>query len=228
MLHALAAARLDPARSGGCTAPATAPSTPSPRSRGRCSPRLPNAHARTSATAAPSRTTARVTTATGRPAVRGRARRTSTCRATPTRTSAARPRSWRRVAPPSSPLGVDAGRIHTEIFGARAAVTPGIAATPAGPPHPPAGPPGAGPQVTFARSRPDRAVGRRDRQPARARRGLRRPDPLVLPHRRLPHLRDAAALRRGRLRARPGRAARPTATCSSAAPAPTADVVLDL
>lgn len=48
--------------------------------------------------------------------------------------------------------GVAAPRVHTEVFGARAALTPGIAATPARPPHPPAGPPGAGPQVSFARS----------------------------------------------------------------------------
>ncbi|AGZ42874.1 MOSC and FAD-binding oxidoreductase domain-containing protein [Actinoplanes friuliensis] len=43
-------------------------------------------------------------------------------------------------------------RIHTEVFGAQAALTPGIAATRAGPPHPPAGPPGTGPDVSFARS----------------------------------------------------------------------------
>jgi ferredoxin-NADP reductase/MOSC domain-containing protein YiiM len=49
-------------------------------------------------------------------------------------------------------LGVDGGRVHTEIFGAAPAQTPGIAATVTRPPHPPAGEPGTGPAVAFARS----------------------------------------------------------------------------
>jgi hypothetical protein len=57
--------------------------------------------------------------------------------------------------------GIAALRVRTEVFGARAALTPGIAAVPARPPHPPAGPPGAGPQVSFARS--DLAVAWPDR-----------------------------------------------------------------
>ena len=48
-------------------------------------------------------------------------------------------------------LGFNYTRIHTETFGATAALTPGIAAA-AVPPHLPAGPPGPGPQVQFARS----------------------------------------------------------------------------
>jgi ferredoxin-NADP reductase/MOSC domain-containing protein YiiM/ferredoxin len=48
--------------------------------------------------------------------------------------------------------GVAASRIHTEVFGTQAALTPGVAATPARPPHPLAGPPGTGPEVSFARS----------------------------------------------------------------------------
>jgi ferredoxin len=47
--------------------------------------------------------------------------------------------------------GLDSGRIHTEIFGAAAALTPGIA-TVAVPPHLPAPPPGSGPEIQFARS----------------------------------------------------------------------------
>ena len=43
-------------------------------------------------------------------------------------------------------------RVHTEIFGATPAQTPGIAAMPPRPPHPPPGAPGDGPQVSFARS----------------------------------------------------------------------------
>jgi ferredoxin-NADP reductase/MOSC domain-containing protein YiiM len=49
-------------------------------------------------------------------------------------------------------VGVAAARVHTELFGAAPASTPGIAAAPAQPPHPPAGEPGTGPQVAFARS----------------------------------------------------------------------------
>lgn len=48
--------------------------------------------------------------------------------------------------------GIGAGNIHTERFGAHAAITPGIIATPLRPPHPPEGPPGLGPTVHFARS----------------------------------------------------------------------------
>ena len=51
-----------------------------------------------------------------------------------------------------SALGFAASRIHTEVFGAAAAQTPGIAATAARAPHPPAGQPGNGPAIAFARS----------------------------------------------------------------------------
>jgi class 3 adenylate cyclase/ferredoxin len=49
-------------------------------------------------------------------------------------------------------LGVSSNRIHTEIFGARQSLTPGIAATPQKLPHLPTGPAGSGPFVSFARS----------------------------------------------------------------------------
>jgi ferredoxin-NADP reductase/MOSC domain-containing protein YiiM len=49
-------------------------------------------------------------------------------------------------------LGIDGARVHTEIFGAAPASTPGIAAASARPPHLPGGPPGDGPEVAFARS----------------------------------------------------------------------------
>ncbi|MCT9114309.1 2Fe-2S iron-sulfur cluster-binding protein, partial [Streptomyces mirabilis] len=49
--------------------------------------------------------------------------------------------------------GLDASRIHTEIFGAGPAITPGIKGASTVPaPHQPAGPPGTGPEVSFARS----------------------------------------------------------------------------
>jgi ferredoxin-NADP reductase/MOSC domain-containing protein YiiM len=49
-------------------------------------------------------------------------------------------------------LGVAPDRIHTEVFGALAPITPGIAAVAPVHPHQPPGPPGTGPLVTFARS----------------------------------------------------------------------------
>ena len=49
-------------------------------------------------------------------------------------------------------LGIGGARVHTEIFGAAPASTPGIAAAAARPPHAPAGPPGDGPGIAFARS----------------------------------------------------------------------------
>ena len=49
-------------------------------------------------------------------------------------------------------LGVEAGRIRTEIFGAAPSLTPGMAPAAARPPHRPAGEPGDGPDVAFARS----------------------------------------------------------------------------
>ena len=49
-------------------------------------------------------------------------------------------------------LGVDPARIHTEIFGAAPAQTPGIASAVAPAPHLPPGDPGSGPPVSFARS----------------------------------------------------------------------------
>ena len=49
-------------------------------------------------------------------------------------------------------MGIAAPRIHTEPFGPAPGVTPGIAATPARPPHPPSGQPGNGPTIEFARS----------------------------------------------------------------------------
>lgn len=48
--------------------------------------------------------------------------------------------------------GLDPGRVHTERFGSRAAINPGVVGADAPPPHQPAGPPGTGPAVTFARS----------------------------------------------------------------------------
>lgn len=49
--------------------------------------------------------------------------------------------------------GLDAGHIHSELFGALPAINPGVVdGGPHTPPHPPAGTPGTGPSITFARS----------------------------------------------------------------------------
>jgi ferredoxin-NADP reductase/MOSC domain-containing protein YiiM len=49
-------------------------------------------------------------------------------------------------------MGIDAGHVHTEIFGATPALTPGIASVATRPPHPPAHEAADGPRVAFARS----------------------------------------------------------------------------
>jgi ferredoxin-NADP reductase/MOSC domain-containing protein YiiM/ferredoxin len=49
-------------------------------------------------------------------------------------------------------LGIDPARIHTELFGARSSINPGLTGQTRQQPHQPAGPPGTGPLVTFARS----------------------------------------------------------------------------
>jgi ferredoxin-NADP reductase/MOSC domain-containing protein YiiM len=48
--------------------------------------------------------------------------------------------------------GARSTRIHTEVFGPEAPITPGIAPSSHPLPHAPAGEPGAGPQISFARS----------------------------------------------------------------------------
>jgi ferredoxin-NADP reductase/MOSC domain-containing protein YiiM len=48
--------------------------------------------------------------------------------------------------------GADSTRIHQEVFGSEAPITPGIARSSHPPVHAPAGKPGAGPQISFTRS----------------------------------------------------------------------------
>jgi len=48
--------------------------------------------------------------------------------------------------------GVDSTRIHAEVFGPEAPITPGIARSSRTPVHPPAGEPAIGPQISFTRS----------------------------------------------------------------------------
>jgi ferredoxin-NADP reductase/MOSC domain-containing protein YiiM len=49
-------------------------------------------------------------------------------------------------------LGVAADRVHTELFGALAAINPGVTDIHSVRPHQPPGEPGTGPEITFARS----------------------------------------------------------------------------
>ncbi|MEU0504527.1 MOSC and FAD-binding oxidoreductase domain-containing protein [Nocardia sp. NPDC005998] len=49
-------------------------------------------------------------------------------------------------------LGLDAASIHTELFGSRPAINPGLIGVARAAPHPAPGPPGTGPRITFTRS----------------------------------------------------------------------------
>ena len=51
-----------------------------------------------------------------------------------------------------SGLGLDPARVHTELFGGRPSLNPGVVGADSRPPHQPGGEPGTGPAVTFARS----------------------------------------------------------------------------
>jgi ferredoxin-NADP reductase/MOSC domain-containing protein YiiM len=49
-------------------------------------------------------------------------------------------------------IGIALDRIHTELFGARSRINPGVVDVSLTAPHQPPGPPGTGPQITFVRS----------------------------------------------------------------------------
>ena len=102
----------------------------------------------------------------------------------------ARPRQRRRCSGPESPR------------------RPASSAPRRARPHPADGRAGRRPGDLVQPQQPVGGVGSVLREPARVRRGLRRPGPVVVPDRRLPHLRDRAHQRRGQLPARPARAAR--------------------
>ncbi len=58
----------------------------------------------------------------------------------------------RGMAAALAAAGVDASHIHSELFGSRSAINPGVVDAHRVPPHPPPDAPGSGPTVTFARS----------------------------------------------------------------------------
>ena len=96
-------------------------------------------------------------------------------------------------------IGIDASRIHTEPFGPAPGLTPG---------HRSHTREGAPPTRRQTRKRahdrvrpqqPRHPMEQRLQQPARTRRSMRRTRPLVVPDRRLPHLRDHPHRRRSRV-----------------------------
>ena len=208
--HAARARRaaLRRARSGGCTARATGASTPSPPRPAR-SPR----RCRTPAVAGllqpprPRRPRQAATRRAGR-LTAGGARRARAARATPRPTSAARRRSWTRSAPAwrrsaSTPHGSTPSRSDP-----RRGITPGIAARPRGAPHPPTGragtarssssPAATSPSPGATTTRACSSSPRRATSPSAGRAAPASATPARPPLHR----------RRGRLRPRPGRAAR--------------------
>ncbi len=89
-------------------------------------------------------------------------------------------------------VGIDPAHIHTELFGALPPINPGVVATPSARPHPPAGQRGNGAAGVLL---PQRAHGQLVLalwQHPRTRRGLRRPDAVLMPKRGLPHVRHPA------------------------------------
>ena len=188
MLHALAR-REPPARSGGCTARATGRAAVRRRGPARCSPGCRNArrivcYSRPVAADAPgATTTGRHWPRSLRLGVPPDARRTC----------AGRPRSCDDVTAALTDRGCR-GRPHPHRAVRRRQRSP-----PASPPthRPPAASTRrAGGQRAGGHlrpQRPHRRLGPRLRQPAGHGRGLRRPGPVVLPDRRLPHLRDRRA-----------------------------------
>ena len=230
MLHALARPNVPSARSGGCTAPATAPSTPSPPRRATllavaartraahvCYSR-PDARRSRCRQLRPRGPPHRVVARRARPTARGRGLRLRSDRVHGGDHRGPRGARPRRLPHP-----------HRAVR-ARPSITPGIVAGARAAAAPSGGPPGHGPD---GRVRPQRP-----RQSAWSDAGYASllelaeacdvAGPLVVPHRRLPHLRDDAHRRRRRLRPRAGRGSRRAATCSSAAARPRDDVVLDL
>ena len=122
------------------------------------------------------------------------------------------------VAAALAGVGIDPARIHTERFGSRSPINPGVVAADAPAATPAARPAG---RRTGGDLRPlgthDCVVGH-VRVGARARRGVRRADAVVVPHRRLPHLRHGGAVRRGVVRRRRRSSHPATTSCSSARP----------
>ena len=196
------------ARSGGCTPHATAASTRSPPRPGLCSPRS-RTHAAACITAVPVRTIVegRDFDIAGRLTASQLAELQS-ARAMPRHTCAGPTAFMDEISAGSG------GARDRRLTHPHRAVRTGT-----GPDARDRGGTGAGapPARRPARKRSDDRVrpqrphdpmGQRLRQPARTRRSVRRARPLVVPHRRLPHLRDHAHRRRASIQPRAGRTPR--------------------
>jgi hypothetical protein len=204
MLHALAAEHSD-ARSGGCTAHATAASTRSPPRPARSSPRSQRPQPRL---LQPPRARRPLE---GRdfdaPAVSpARCSPSSSPTATPRHTSAGRRRSWTRSAP-AWRRSASTPRASTPSRSARRRADAGIAAAPARTPHPPAGQPGT------ARRSSSPAATSRSRGAATTRACSSSPRPATCPSAGRAAPASATPARRRssparRLQPRPGRASR--------------------
>ena len=181
-------------RSGGSTARATAPSTASPTRSTTCSPGSRRPPGRLLQRPGPA--TSRASTSTSRGRLTGPvlddARRPDRRRLLPLRPGAVHARHRRRAWPlgASRPTGSarrSSGRPTRSRPGSSTRPT---ATAPAG------GPPGTGPDDLVQPQQPHRRLGPRVPEPARAGRGLRRAGEVVVPHRRVPHLRDRTGERR--------------------------------
>ena len=104
-------------------------------------------------------------------------------------------------------LGVSPDRVHTEMFGAEGTITPGVVAQAATTGAPTRRSDRHGSRRLVRAHRVERQVGRRVHEHPRARRGVRRARSVVVPYRRVPHVRDGSARRHGRVRPRAARTA---------------------
>ena len=95
-------------------------------------------------------------------------------------------------------VGINPANIHNELFGALPPVNPGLAGQTREPPHQ-RRPAGNGAAGDLRPQRPRHPVPHRPAQRPGPGRGLCHSHPVELPDRRLPHLRDAAAVRSGAL-----------------------------
>ena len=105
--------------------------------------------------------------------------------------------------------GIDPTHIHTELFGALPPINPGVVGAPSPTrPHPPEGAPGSGTADHLRPQRTQRRLVARLPHAARIRGSVRRADPVFLPKRGVPHMRDPGDRGHDRLQPTPARRAR--------------------
>ena len=124
-------------------------------------------------------------------------------------------------------LGVNAANIHTELFAALPTINPGLTGQHPVAPHQPPGPPGRRAPGHLRPQRHHHPIRQPLAQRAGPRRRLRRPHPVELPHRRLPHLHHACCCPARSATPPPAGAPRRRAGAHLLRPADT-DIVLDM